>query len=229
MLGAMDFTDRDGQLMLRYGQGDIRAFETLYTRYKNPLYRYLLQQVRNSAVANDLFQEVWSRVVAARHSYVVRAKFATFLFRIAHNCAIDYYRRQRATPVQNAADDAFGPFCEPQGPECDRPDRLAEYSEQQATLLRALAALPAEQREVFLLHEEGDLGIEEIARITRVGIETAKSRLRYAVRKLRKALSDGAAPPAATDALAVAATSPAAASGAPVRLRARAISGAMHR
>src|SRR5258706_14799981 len=77
---------------------------------------------------------------------------------------------------------------EPEVPEYQRPDGIAEFAEQQAALLAALGALPREQREAFLLHEETGLTTEEIARVTDVGVETAKSRLRYAIRKLKKSL-----------------------------------------
>ena len=79
--------------MLRYRNGDADAFAALYAQYKGPLYRYLLRHVRNSGAAADLFQEVWSRLVATRARYEPRAKFATFLFHIAHNLAIDFFRR----------------------------------------------------------------------------------------------------------------------------------------
>ncbi len=176
--------------MLRYGSGDLGAFEALYARQKGPLYRYLLRHVRDEAVASDLFQEVWSKVIAARSRYEVRAKFSTFLFHIAHHCTIDHHRRRLTAPPQAVADDAAATPAEPEVPEHQRPDRLAEISEQRSALLAALAGLPLEQREAFLLREEGGLGVEDIARITGVGVETAKSRLRYAVRKLRQALSE---------------------------------------
>jgi RNA polymerase sigma-70 factor, ECF subfamily len=180
--------DDDAQLMLRYRDGDATAFGVLYARHKGPLYRYLLRYVRNSGVAADLFQDVWSRVIAARARYEPRAKFATFLFSIAHNCAVDFSRRdlqRRALPVPETET----PLPEPEDPEHQRPDRMAEFEEQQSALLAALAALPVEQREAFLLHEESGLNLEEIARVTDVPIETAKSRLRYAVRKLKNSLS----------------------------------------
>jgi RNA polymerase sigma-70 factor (ECF subfamily) len=176
----------DGQLMARYQRGDITAFEILYGRHKGPLYRYLLRYVRNAAAAADLFQEVWSKVIANRARYESRAKFATYLFHIAHNCAIDHHRRG-VTSIAGRGDEAQT-LTEAQCPEHELPDRIAEFDQQQAALLAAVAQLPAPQREVFLLHEETGLGIEDIARITGVGAETAKSRLRYAIRKLKSAL-----------------------------------------
>ena len=90
MLPRMDLSDDDAGLMLRYKEGDAAAFCALYAEYKGPLYRYLLRHVRNAGAAADLFQEVWSRLVATRARYEPRAKFATFLFHIAHNCAVDF-------------------------------------------------------------------------------------------------------------------------------------------
>jgi RNA polymerase sigma-70 factor, ECF subfamily len=179
--------DDDTRLMLRYRNGDLGAFEALYARHKDSLYRYLLRQSRNATAAADLFQEVWSRLVAARTRYEPRAKFATYLFHIAHNCTIDLYRRDLKI-VNTRSEDPELPMPDPEVPEYQRPDRIAEYIEQQSALLAALAELPVEQREAFLLHEETGLRVEEIARVTEVPVETAKSRLRYAVRKLKKSL-----------------------------------------
>jgi RNA polymerase sigma-70 factor, ECF subfamily len=184
----MESLDEDAKLMLRYRDGDADAFSALYSRHKGPLYRYLLRQVRNAGAAADLFQDVWSRLVAARGRYEARAKFATYLFHIAHNCTIDFFRRDPAPRYASRSDDVDIQTVEPEVPEYQRPDRIAEFVEQQSALLAALGALPQEQREAFLLHEETGLTIEEIARVTDVGLETAKSRLRYAIRKLKKSL-----------------------------------------
>ena len=183
----MDFEDDDAGLMLRYRDGDAAAFAALYAHYKGPLYRYLLRHARSASAAADLFQEVWSHLIATRARYEPRAKFATFLFHIAHNCAVDFFRRdlnlRRVMPMHDSES-----LLEAEVPEHQRPDRVAEFVEQQSAVLAAVAALPQEQREAFLLREETGLNVEEIARITDVPIETAKSRLRYAVRKLKNSL-----------------------------------------
>jgi RNA polymerase sigma-70 factor, ECF subfamily len=182
-MGVID----DGALMLRYRDGDMRAFETLYARHKGPLYRYLQRLSRDPEVANDLFQEVWSKVIASRERYEVRAQFNTFLFRIAHNCAIDYFRRTGKVSETQVADVAELEEILP-GNESDRPDAQVSEAEVKAAFRRALDDLPAEQRDVFVLYEESGLSLEEIGKVTGVAMETAKSRLRYAVGKLRAAL-----------------------------------------
>src|SRR5271170_3334606 len=156
----MDFEDDDAGLMLRYRDGDAAAFSALYAEYKGPLYRYLLRHVRNSAAAADLFQEVWSRVVETRTRYEPRAKFATYLFHIAHNCAIDSYRRDLKSRLNPRPDAGDPQMPEPEVPEYQRPDRIAEYIERQSEFLAAVAALPMEQREAFLLHQETGLSVE---------------------------------------------------------------------
>jgi len=180
--------DEDAQLMLAYARGEMRAFETLYARHRGALYRYLVRQARDGEVANDLFQEVWSRVVQNRARYEARAKFRTFLFTLAHNCFIDHCRRARARPAAVGVEDADAADLLPADAEL-RPDSALERSEHTRRYRAALAALPPEQRDVYLLHEESDLSLEEIARVTGVGAETAKSRLRYAVNKLKAAMA----------------------------------------
>jgi RNA polymerase sigma-70 factor (ECF subfamily) len=101
---------------------------------------------------------------------------------------MDFFRRDLMMRRAARPDDADVQSMEPEVPEHQRPDGLAEFAEQQSALLAALGALPREQRETFLLHEETGLTIEEIARVTDVGIETVKSRLRYAIRKLKNSL-----------------------------------------
>jgi len=180
--------DEDAQLMLAYGRGEMRAFETLYSRHRSALYRYLVRQARDSEIANDLFQEVWSRVIVNRSRYEARAKFRTFLFTLAHNCFIDHCRRVKSRPAGTNLEDADAADLLPADEE-SRPDAAMERDENARRYRAALATLPQEQRDVYLLHEESDLSLEEIARVTGVGAETAKSRLRYAVGKLKAAMA----------------------------------------
>jgi len=196
----MDLED-DGELMLRYARGDLRAFEVLYQRHRGGLYRYLSRHTRNPEAANDLFQEVWSKVIASRDRYEPRAKFQTFLYRIAHNCFVDHCRRAsvRAEVSGGGGGEEDWQISLP-APDDEQPDARAERAQALARYKVALAELPSEQRDVFLLYEESGLSLEEIAVITAVGPETAKSRLRYAVLKLRQALGAAMSAAAVSDA-----------------------------
>jgi RNA polymerase sigma-70 factor (ECF subfamily) len=175
----------DEQLMLRYRDGDAVAFEALYGRHRGPVFRYVLRQVGLRSAAEEVFQETWMKIIAARARYQVQARFATFLYHVAHNCVVDYFRRK--TPLHLISlDDVAEEVIQVAGPERDQPERVAASRQSSAKLLNALSLLPPEQREVFLLHEEGGLTLEEIATITSTGRETVKSRLRYALAKLRE-------------------------------------------
>ncbi len=92
---AMDRAVEDSALMLRYRDGDVAAFEALYRRHNDALFRYLLRLCRHRATAEDVFQEVWGKIIKARGSYRPTAKFSTFLYRVAHNCFVDNLRRNR--------------------------------------------------------------------------------------------------------------------------------------
>ena len=186
MLSPMREPDDDRDLMLRYASGDAGAFDQLYHRHKGPLYRYLVRHTGNGANAEEVFQETWTKVIRARERYRPTAKFSTWLYRIARNCFIDYIRRQG----RNALDAAGATEPDTLDSANPGPGRAAELSETAARIAGALAALPGEQREAFLLREEGGFSLEEIGSITGVGRETVKSRLRYALAKLRAALED---------------------------------------
>ncbi len=183
---AMDHMPEDSALMLRYKDGDVAAFETLYRRHNDALYRYLLRLCRHPENADDIFQEVWGKIIKAADRYRPTAKFTTFLYRVAHNCFIDYLRRnKRHTHVGD-----FDPDCQPNPG--DLPEMSAERSLARERLQVALLDLPDEQRDVFLLHEEVGLNLDEISAVTGSNRETSKSRLRYAMNKLRVAIDEPA-------------------------------------
>lgn len=195
----------DSVLMQRYARGDLAAFTQLYERHKAALYRYLLRLTKRRDVAEDLFQEVWSRVIASRARYQPLAKFSTFLFSIAHNCFIDWCRRATTAPTA-AAEELEEHEHALADAEHRGPEREAQGAQTAERLRTALEQLPDEQREAFLLHEEAGLSVEEIGELTGVGMETAKSRLRYALAKLRKSLAPEREALQVTDAFASAPT-----------------------
>lgn len=180
----------DEKLMLAYRDGDARAFEALYARHRGGVYRYVLRQVGFRGAAEEVFQEIWTRIIGARSRYRVGARFATFLYTVAHNCVMDHFRSRPPLHLVSfdaeAADEAAGVA----GPEQEQPERILVRRQTAQRLLRALALLPDEQREVFLLQQEAGLTLEQIAEVTGVGRETAKSRLRYALAKLREELKE---------------------------------------
>ena len=179
----MDTSLEDSALMLRYKDGDAAAFETLYLRHNDSLYRYLLRLSLNAATAEDLYQEVWSKIIRTRERYRPTAKFTTFLYRVAHNCFIDHVRRNKRYAVATEA------ILESVADSADPLDVSTEKSLAKRKLHVALQLLPDEQRDAFLLHEEAGLNLDAIAHVTGANRETVKSRLRYATGKLRVALA----------------------------------------
>ena len=179
----------DEQLMLAYRGGDAAAFEELYRRHKGGLFRFVTRSVRDRAVAEELYQEIWMRAIEARGRYEVQAKFSTWLYTIAHNRLVDHWRKRGLSLVSLDAEEGAAP--EPAGNPGDEPQRIAEAKQGLARFMRALEALPPAQREAFLLHHEAEMSVAEIARATGANEEAAKSRLRYAFTKLKEAMGDG--------------------------------------
>jgi RNA polymerase sigma-70 factor, ECF subfamily len=185
-LAIMLADEDDATLMRRYRDGDVSAFELLYGRHKAVLYRYLYRLCHGAELCNDVFQETWSKVIDARHQYTARAQFRTYLLSIAHNCAIDHLRRSNRLQAHELEDSAV--IAETVADDHDRPDMLLSVAQLQNEFQHVLQSLPHQQREVFVLYEDAGLSLAEIAEVTGIPIETAKSRLRYAVKKLRESL-----------------------------------------
>lgn len=176
-------TDKHGQLMLAYAGGDMVAFETLYAYYKGPLYRFFLRQCGSSAIAEELYQELWMRVINHRSSYEHKARFSTWIYHIAQNLIVDHFRRNKPEVDETELDELEGTIDN---------DPIEHYSSQEkvARFIGMLKSLPEEQRQVFLLKEEAGLSLDEIAQVTGHSFEAVKSRLRYAVKKLRQAVEE---------------------------------------
>jgi RNA polymerase sigma-70 factor (ECF subfamily) len=179
----MDQPASDENLMMMYQQGDASAFEVLYTRHKGGVYRYVLRQCDNRSVTEELFQDIWMKLIQHRDQYQVRAKFTTYLYTIARHRIIDYIRQNRVAAA---------------GPETisledietgqHGPDVLVSLQQDGRRLLAGIAGLPPEQREAVLLKEEAGMSLKEIAGLTGVSVETVKSRLRYAIKKLHQVM-----------------------------------------
>ncbi len=179
----------DETLMQAFAAGDAPAFTQLYDRNMPAVWRYVLRSVQDTAVTDELVQDVWFSVVRQAPLYQPRARFRTWLFTLAHHRMVDHFRTRHTHASLDAAtgdgasladtlaaDSGFGPL------------RQLQSREQAQALLDALAALPLVQREAFLLQAEGGLSLAEIAQATGASPETAKSRLRYARTRLRHTL-----------------------------------------
>jgi len=171
----------DETLMKAYANGSMEAFELLYSRHRGPLYRYILRQVNDAATANDLFQGSWEKIIKASGSYQPSAPFRAWMYRIAHNHVMDYFRRIR--PISELPPDQV---------EADNPTPEKQLLDEQRSsdLRAAVKQLPVEQKDVLLLKLEAGLDLQAIADVTGVNRETAKSRLRYAVGKLKITLRE---------------------------------------
>jgi RNA polymerase sigma-70 factor (ECF subfamily) len=183
----------DEVLMGRYARGDAAAFERLYRRHEMRTWRYIERNVGNRATADELMQEVWFAVAREAPRYQPSARFTTWLFTIARNRIIDWVRTQRPqTSLDSLGDESGAAVMLLSTDPSAGPLAAAVVSEQSSALAQALAQLPAEQRDAFLMHVEAGLRVEEIAAIAGVSFETSKSRLRYARMKLRDLLQEHA-------------------------------------
>ena len=177
----------DRELIDAYLHGDEHAFETLYFRYRQMLYGYLNNMLHgNQAEADEVFADTWTRVIDKLPSYRDDGKFSAWLFRVAKNIFIDRIRRTRPES-HSALDDENMP--ELPDDNAISPDRMLNASDTGKAIMDALNRLPEEQKEVFLLREQ-ELSFRDIARIQQCSLNTALSRMRYAVKALRDFLSE---------------------------------------
>ena len=182
----------DEELLAAYQQGDVGAFELLLRRHRAPLFTFLLRMLGDREKAEDLAQETFLRLVKGAQAWEHRARFQTWLFTIARNLCVDQSRRDRHRKAdsldQQGPDDGPAMVDSVPSREID-PSRGAESARLRPVLAKALASLPDEQREVFLLREQAGLPFKEIAELTGVNENTVKSRMRYALEALRKSLA----------------------------------------
>ena len=188
----------DEMLMVRYQRGDREAFVELVRRYQAPIYNFVIRQLRSASTAQDVTQDVFLRVVQNAAEFKHEARFTTWLYTIARNLCIDHYRklshRRHASldqPKKRDTEDSR-PLVESiaDGHPRSSVERSHTSSRVADCIVQAVDSLPDEQREVFLLREVANLPFKDIAEVTGVGENTVKSRMRYALERLREALSE---------------------------------------
>lgn len=177
----------DDKLVSLYADGNNEAFDTLLNRHQNRVFTYILRIVKDSEVANDIFQDTFVKAITTikQNRYSEAGKFGAWITRIAHNLIIDYYRQERSENIQS----------------CDLPDldilNRKDLSEETIEdklvthqihndIKRLVKALPELQREVLVMRYYHDMSFKEIADATNVSINTALGRMRYAILNMRR-------------------------------------------
>jgi RNA polymerase sigma factor (sigma-70 family) len=183
-LRGMPPTLPDEELMLRYQAGDLPAFRELYQRHRQGLYRFIAWRSPRRDWVDEITQDAWAALHAARAGYRPEAQFKTWLYQIARNRLVDLLRQKELEAGEAA----------PEPADEATPAELLSARQQDQLLHAAIRALPAEQREALVLQQFSGLSIEEIAEVTGAERETVKSRLRYAMQKLRSALQPEGSP-----------------------------------
>lgn len=167
--------------MQRYADGDESAFGRLYARHKDATYRYALRQLDPIAAA-DCQQAIWLKLIEQRQRYQPSGRFRSYLFTLAHNVITDEHRRRTASSGRFSSVDTDSLVS------TDSPSTAAEHTQQHQALLAAIAELPQAQRDAVLLKAESGLSLAQIAEVTNSKPEAIKSRLRYALTKLKSQL-----------------------------------------
>lgn len=173
----------DEALMAAYAQGNVKAFEKLYGRHKDPLLRYFIRQLDARAIAEELFQETWQSLIKNSANYKSSAKFTTYLYTIAHSRLVDYYRKAGRAQFDSMNENEQAEQYE--ADVSDEPEFQINAAELKAQLGDALNALSSEQKSVFLLKYEAGMSVPEIAQVLGQNPEAIKSRLRYCIANLK--------------------------------------------
>jgi RNA polymerase sigma-70 factor (ECF subfamily) len=184
----MDQRD-DIELVARYRRGDVAALETLVERYKRQLFGYIVNMTGNAGEADEIFQEAWLKVIRKIHLYRHK-NFFGWLVRITHNVVIDKARRKKPNISLDAESDegtSIGNTLADSGPS---PREGIGNEELGRSIAEAVATLPDEQKEVFLLRTQAELPFKEIAKIQGTSINTVLARMQYALTKLRVPLRE---------------------------------------
>ncbi|AZD89644.1 RNA polymerase ECF-type sigma factor [Pseudomonas chlororaphis subsp. aureofaciens] len=177
----------DETLLARYRAGDSTAFEVLYQRHRQGLYRFLLSLCDKAELADEVYQDTWLSLIRTSSAPQGRASFRTWLYQIARNRLIDHWRKHGLrNPLHDSNDEQLHELAD----DASGPEQHLSLSRERQRIDAALQDLPADQREVFLLRAHGELELPQIASLTDTPLETVKSRFRYALKKLRRLLAE---------------------------------------
>ena len=191
----MTTQEADEDLMVRYQQGEVRAFEILLGRHRKAVFNFILRYVGDKETAEDLLQETFMRVIKGADAYKRQAKFTTWLYTIARNLCVDQTRRRKhrkhaSLDAPMGSDDDSGTLLDVVASGEMASDRKSVNKQLYQRLQGAIGALSEEQREVFLMREFLDMPFKQIADVVGVPENTVKSRMRYALEKLRLDLDE---------------------------------------
>jgi len=182
----------DTILIQQYVAGDLLAFETLYNRHKGGLYRYFMRHISEASLAEDLYQEIWNKVIVQAKHYKASAKFTTWLYTLAHHKLVDHVRHLSVVNKVVVTSHNAESF---EGSEAFKDPHMDNEPEGQFTstriaesLKQCISQLPQAQKDSFLLKEEAGLSVNDIATVLNTSFEASKSRLRYAYENLRQCL-----------------------------------------
>lgn len=185
----MAATIPDEQLMLRYRDGDLLAFEELYQRHRLGLYRFISWRSPRAEWVDEVVQDAWANLHHARQRYQPEASFRTYLYQIARNRLFDLLRQQQpmlAADMGSTDGRSLFDVLADAAHDGMSPEDALEQKQERDGLHHAIASLPSEQKEAVILQQFSGLSLDEIAEVASVPVETVKSRLRYAMRKLRE-------------------------------------------
>lgn len=183
-------TQSDEQLMVIYANNKNhaqRAFSVLYERHKGPLYRFILKSINQESQADELFQDLWFRMIQHKGQFNPKQSFTTWAYTIARRLLIDFYRKQ-GKRYEQAFDESLPEHNDESTHHYLLPEQALQQKCHAKALQHAVTELPPDQREVFLLFHESDLSLQQIADVTDQPKERIKSRYRYAVQKIKKML-----------------------------------------
>ena len=187
----MDTTMTDYELVTRFIKGEQSCFEQIIHRHKNKVYAYISLYIRDQALAEDLFQDTFLKVIQSVKAgkYFDNGKFISWVMRIAHNLIIDHFRRVKQMNTISNDDYESDLFNNKNLSECTVEDDMIKQQIHK-DIRKIISHLPDDQREVVILRHYAGLSFREIADLTEVSINTALGRMRYALINMRKIMTE---------------------------------------